>query len=111
MSTERKNIMKTDAMRILDSAKARELMAKLYGRDNVETNVKRYKDLVEKFEREFGDKDVKMCTSPGRTGISGNHTDHNNGQDLAGSINLYCVGVGALDASGKVSVVSDTVHP
>ena len=41
MSTERKNIMKTDAMRILDSAKARELMAKLYGRDNVETKVKR----------------------------------------------------------------------
>ena len=100
--------MKTDAMRILDSAKARELMAKLYGRDNVETNVKRYKDLVEKFEREFGDKDVKMFTSPGRTEISGNHTDHNHGKVLAGSINLDCVGIGAKNDSDKVNIVSET---
>ena len=92
MNTERKNIMKTDAMKILDSAAGRELMAKLYGGDNVESNVKRYKDLVEKFEKEFGDKDVKMFTSPGRTEISGNHTDHNHGKVLAGSINLDCVG-------------------
>ena len=50
--------MKTDAMKILDSAAGRDLMAKLYGRDNVESNVRRYKDLAEKFEKEFGDKDV-----------------------------------------------------
>lgn len=100
--------MKTDAMKILDSAAGRDLMAKLYGRDNVESNVRRYKDLAEKFEKEFGDKDVKMFTSPGRTEISGNHTDHNHGKVLAGSINLDCVGIAAKNDSDKVNIVSET---
>ena len=100
--------MKTDAMKILDSAAGRELMAKLYGRDNVESNVQRYKNLVGKFEKEFGDRDMKMFTSPGRTEISGNHTDHNHGKVLAGSINLDCVGIAAKNDSDKVNIVSET---
>ena len=80
--------MKTDTLKILDSAEARGLMGALYGEANVDTNVARYKDLVEKFTNEFGDKDMKMFSSPGRTEISGNHTDHNHGKVLAGSIKI-----------------------
>ena len=100
--------MKTDTLKILDSAEARGLMGALYGEANVDTNVARYKDLVEKFTNEFGDKDMKMFSSPGRTEISGNHTDHNHGKVLAGSINLDCVGIGAKNGSGKVNIVSET---
>ena len=100
--------MKTDTLKILDSAEARRLMGALYGEANVDTNVARYKDLVEKFTNEFGDKDMKMFSSPGRTEISGNHTDHNHGKVLAGSINLDCVGIGAKNGSGKVNIVSET---
>lgn len=100
--------MKTDAMKTLDSPKARQLMASLYGEYNVEANVKRYKNLVGKFEKEFGDRDMKMFTSPGRTEISGNHTDHNHGKVLAGSINLDCVGIAAKNDSDKVNIVSET---
>ena len=100
--------MKTDTLKILDSAEARGLMGALYGEANVDTNVARYKDLVEKFTNEFGDKDMKMFSSPGQTEISGNHTDHNHGKVLAGSINLDCVGIGAKNGSGKVNIVSET---
>ena len=51
-----------------------------------------------------------LFTSPGRTEISGNHTDHNHGKVLAGSINLDCVGVAAKNNSKEVRIVSETYH-
>lgn len=49
--------------------------------------------VLKGFEQAFGDsKEVLLFSSPGRTEISGNHTDHNHGKVLAGSINLDCVG-------------------
>ena len=76
---ETKNLLKSDGMRAL--------FGKMYGQSAVEENIARYEDLVEKFRKEFGDKDILLFSSPGRTEISGNHTDHNNGKVLAGSIN------------------------
>lgn len=102
--------MKTDALKMLDLTSTHELMEKLYGKNGVESNVARYKDLVVKFEKEFGDKDMLMFTSPGRTEISGNHTDHNHGKVLAGSINLDCVGVAAKNGSNIVNIVSETFN-
>lgn len=100
--------MKTDTLQLLDSPKARQLMAVLYGKEQADAAVVRYKDLVEKFDGEFGDKDMMMFSSPGRTEISGNHTDHNHGKVLAGSINLDCVGIGAKNGTRKVNIVSET---
>ena len=102
--------MKTDALKMLDLTSTHELMEKLYGKNEVESNVARYKDLVAKFEKEFGDKDMLIFTSPGRTEISGNHTDHNHGKVLAGSINLDCVGVAAKNDSNIVNIVSETFN-
>ena len=62
------------------------------------------------YENLFGDQDVLLFTSPGRTEISGNHTDHNHGKVLAGSINLDCVGVAAKNNSKEVRIVSETYH-
>ena len=102
--------MKTDALKMLDLTSTHELMEKLYGKNEVESNVARYKDLVAKFEKEFGDKDMLIFTSPGRTEISGNHTDHNHGKVLAGSIKLDCVGVAAKNDSNIVNIVSETFN-
>ena len=49
-----------------------------------------------------------MFSSPGRTEISGNHTDHNHGKVLAGSINLDCVGIAAKNDSSRVNIISET---
>ena len=65
--------MKEETLKLLDSAKARQLMGKLYGENGVDANLARYRDLVEKFVKEFGDKDMMMFSSPGRTEIGRAH--------------------------------------
>ena len=93
---------------LLEGSGSRALMEKLYGSDQVEANIVRYKNLLKGFEMTFGDQDVLLFSSPGRTEISGNHTDHNHGKVLAGSINLDCAGVAAKNDSRKVRIVSET---
>ena len=100
-----------ETVKLLESGAARTLMAQLYGEDGVEANVKRYEDLLAGYEKMFGGEgDVKLFSSPGRTEISGNHTDHNHGKVLAGSINLDCVGVAAKNNSSKVHIISETFN-
>ena len=99
-----------ETLQLLESRKSNALMAELYGKNHVEENISRYQELVKGYENLFGDQDVLLFTSPGRTEISGNHTDHNHGKVLAGSINLDCVGVAAKNNSKEVRIVSETYH-
>lgn len=99
-----------ETLQLIESAQMKNLSLKLYGEDAVETNIKRYQDLVNSFYQEFKREDVLLFSSPGRTEISGNHTDHNHGKVLAGSINLDCVGVAAKNQTDKVNIVSETFN-
>lgn len=97
-------------LQVLESEGAKKLMEELYGKDGAAANAERYRDMIDKFKKTFGDKDILMFSSPGRTEISGNHTDHNHGKVLAGSINLDCVGIAAKNNSSKVNVISETFN-
>ena len=88
--------------------KGQEILEKLYTKEGVKNNLKRYEDVLQGFVREFGKKDVKLFSSPGRTEISGNHTDHNNGKVLGGSINLDCIAAAANNGSNIVNIVSES---
>ena len=99
-----------DTLQLLEGDGAKTLFGRLYGENAVALNVARYQDVVRKFEKEFGDREVLLFSSPGRTEISGNHTDHNHGKVLAGSINLDCVGVAAKNQSDKVNIISETFN-
>ncbi|MDD3253555.1 MAG: galactokinase family protein [Lachnospiraceae bacterium] len=99
-----------ETLQVLGSEKMKHLMEVLYGADKVEENIARYSDMVQKFRDTFGDQEIMMFSSPGRTEISGNHTDHNHGKVLAGSINLDCVGIAAVNQSSLVNIVSETFH-
>lgn len=99
-----------ETLQLLECEPAKVLMEKLYGKDGVDANTKRYQELVNRFYQEFGQEDVLLFSSPGRTEISGNHTDHNHGKVLAGSINLDCVGVAAMNQTDKVNIVSETFN-
>ena len=107
---ERRRMRAEETLSLLDSEKARKRMEELYGREQAEENTGRYRDLIEKFKNTYGDKDIFMFSAPGRTEISGNHTDHNHGKVLAGSINLDCVGIAAKNDSSKVNLVSETFN-
>lgn len=61
-------------------------------------------------DRRLGRKNVSMFTSAGRTEISGNHTDHNNGKVLAGSINLDCVACAAANGTDEIHIISETYN-
>lgn len=85
-------------------------MHELYGKGAAE-NKARYEKVLKGFEQAFGDsKEVLLFSSPGRTEISGNHTDHNHGKVLAGSINLDCVGAAAKNYSSHVRIISETYN-
>ena len=67
----------------------------------------RYVDTLSRYEELYGCQEVEIYSAPGRSEIGGNHTDHQNGEVLAASINLDAIGVvGKLD--GVVKVVSGT---
>lgn len=98
-----------ETRKLLESGRADRLFSQLYGAEMVKENKERYGKLLTGYENVFGgDDDVRLFSSPGRTEISGNHTDHNHGKVLAGSINLDCVGVAAKNRSSRVHIVSET---
>ncbi|MBR5134931.1 MAG: galactokinase, partial [Clostridia bacterium] len=70
------------------------LFATLYGEDQVAAQQARYADAVDGFVATIGDSDdLRIFSAPGRTEIGGNHTDHNHGRVLAGSVNLDVIAV------------------
>ena len=99
-----------DTIQMLESEKSRKLMTALYGEAAVDANIERYQNLVKSLQKKFAEEDVTLFSSPGRTEISGNHTDHNHGKVLAGSINLDCVGVAAKNNSSKVHIIGETFN-
>lgn len=71
-----------------------EILQTLYGpctEKQIEENRERYADLLTKFQAFYDvkdEEDISLFSTPGRSEISGNHTDHQHGQVLACSVNL-----------------------
>ena len=80
----------------------------LYGADSVvlQIQAKRYTDLLKFFQSSFQMDQAEVFSSPGRTEIGGNHTDHNYGRVLAGAVNLDNVAVAAKNDTNIVRIVS-----
>ena len=58
------------------------------------TNQKqRYVQLLDRYETLYGDEEAVIYSAPGRSEVSGNHTDHQFGKVLAASINLDAIAV------------------
>ncbi len=80
----------------------------LYGTDEAVINQQktRYAALADEFVKTYGNKDLTVFSSPGRTEIGGNHTDHNHGRVLAGAVNLDNVAVAAPNGTSVVRILS-----
>jgi galactokinase len=81
----------------------------LYGSDHVELikQTKRYASLSKQFNTSFGITPVQFFSSPGRTEIGGNHTDHNYGRVLAGAVNLDNIAVAAKNNTNIIRIESE----
>jgi galactokinase len=80
----------------------------LYGTNQsiLDKQTARYNSLLDKFNKTFGRKDIMLFSSPGRTEIGGNHTDHNYGRVLAGAVNMDNIAVAAKNSTNTVSILS-----
>lgn len=67
----------------------------------------RYIDAVKGFAAHFGDADLRLFSTPGRTEVGGNHTDHNAGHVLAASVDLDVLAVAAKTDSGRIRLWSE----
>ena len=83
---------------------------RLYSVKN-ETQVERYIDLLSRFIDQFGDKEVQLFSAPGRSEVSGNHTDHNHGKVLACAVNLDNVAVVSQNNDNIIRVASVGFEP
>jgi len=84
------------------------LFQELYGVNEVvlKEQADRYAALMNKFQQIYGTEDVALFSSPGRTEIGGNHTDHNYGRVLAGAVNLDNIAVAAKNGTNAIRIQS-----
>lgn len=91
----------------LQGGELREKLSAVYAQDQIEHHEKRYINLIQKFESEYGAGDVQIMSAPGRSEILGNHTDHQQGEILAASINLDAVAVVRPLPNGEIRLISE----
>lgn len=95
----------------LDGGEFFDQLEKFYGKAGVLEQEDRYRKLLLEAKKRFGDEEVFLVTSPGRTELAGNHTDHNNGMILAAAIDRDCVAVVAPQACNEIEIISEGFDP
>jgi galactokinase len=84
--------------------------SKLYGRDRsiIEYQKSRYKEVLERYHELFPHSEEKpqLFSSPGRTEVGGNHTDHNHGRVLAAGVNLDSLAAAARSGNSIITLYS-----
>jgi galactokinase len=72
----------------------------------------RYISLIDGFQKAFSDQsEASFFSTPGRTEIGGNHTDHNAGRILAAAVSLDIVALAAPNTDKLVRILSDGYDP
>jgi galactokinase len=97
----------------LSTASGRERLIALYGNKPgaVERQIERYSRLLTRFAEAFPeDTKVELFSTPGRTEVGGNHTDHNGGRVLAAAVDLDIVAA-AAKAGGDMVVIESEGYP
>lgn len=85
-------------------------LSKMYGCNGsgLQPYRERFIKLLENFGETFGfNREVELFSAPGRTEICGNHTDHQLGHVMAGSVNLDIIAVASKNSDGITRVKSE----
>lgn len=87
-----------------------EQLAHIYASDkkNVKFYIQRFEEIIDGFKETFAydAENMRLFSAPGRTEIGGNHTDHQHGCVLAGSINLDVIGAVSLNGKNEIRIKS-----
>ncbi len=85
-------------------------LSKLYGSDEsvLAAQRARYSALIDEFASRYGEeRDIALFSVPGRSELSGNHTDHNHGCVIAGSIDLDIIAVASKNEENVIRIKSE----
>lgn len=92
---------------MLDSREFDNNLTWLYHGDTP-AQVTRYKEAVDEYKKAFGDsQNAGLFSSPGRSEIGGNHTDHQNGKVLAAAVTMDLLACAAPNDKNEISILSD----
>lgn len=98
-----------DTLAALERGEYNEKLKYVYacGDDKVGEYANRYSEVIGEFTKTFGEsEDIALFSAPGRTEIGGNHTDHQHGCVLAGSVNLDVIAAARPNGTNTVRVQS-----
>ncbi|MHB1296361.1 MAG: galactokinase [Anaerolineae bacterium] len=94
----------------LHADSARPTLTTLYGSDPAThaRQIARYDALLERFSALFpAHQDVRLFSTPGRTEVGGNHTDHNAGRVLAAAVDLDVIAAASANDEGVIRLHSE----
>ena len=90
----------------IQNGKFDESFTLLYG--TPENARKRYFAACESFEKLYKNSgDIRIFSAPGRTEVGGNHTDHQHGSVLAGSVDMDVIAIVSLNDDGEIRIKSE----
>ncbi|CAM3598313.1 MULTISPECIES: galactokinase [Saccharibacillus] len=79
----------------------------LYGAAKLDEQTVRYQKVLDAYADTYGPEAVRLFSAPGRTEIGGNHTDHNHGKVLTGSIDLDTIAAAAKTEENVITLRSE----
>ena len=97
-----------ETIRFIDGGAYDGVFEELYGVAQIAKQRMRWVGAVKSFGRLYGEKrGVRLFSVPGRSEISGNHTDHNRGRVLAAAVNLDIIAVAGPNYDGSIKLKSE----
>jgi galactokinase len=95
----------------VEGGEADQILLEMYSENNLSLMKERYIKLLNRHEVLFGDVAAMIISAPGRTELGGNHTDHNLGNVIAGSVEFDSVCVISESAGNRVTFESEGYEP
>ncbi len=105
---------KQEIKSVMDSKAFLEKMEWLYCCDEAEAkeHEQRFCDIIANLEKEYGPhSEIGLFSAPGRTEIGGNHTDHQHGCVLAGSVNIDMIAAAGYNPGNVFRLTSEGYDP
>ena len=101
----------TQLKNIINNGELNDKLVALYGESALLMQTERYLKAIDSFVAIYGDfENVGIYSVPGRSELSGNHTDHNAGCVIASSIDLDVIAV-AAKVDGTVIRIKSEGYP
>ena len=98
---------KEEVITKLQSGNLDDAIKELYVTDDAACQRERYMSVINGYADIFGDaEELALLSAPGRTEIGGNHTDHQHGCIIAGSVNLDVIAAVSFNNENIVRIKS-----